>query len=823
MMFKTQLICLIIVFFIGLYYFFSERKRSRTHRWYSALLIVSLFQLLFDVLSVYTVNHLETVPAWLNRLVHQLFMSLMLSIFFVVYKYLEIVIKEEVGAKLKSTLWVFLPLAVSFLGVLFLPIYYMETPQGNYSYGPGPINIYISIFVYVILIGRMLIVHGKSIPRKKRWAIIIALLSEAVIAILQAIFPTWLISCLGVTILNLSFYIMVENPDAALVEMLKKETQRADVANQAKTTFLAHMSHEIRTPINAILGMNEMILRESNEKHIIEYAGDVKGATNSLLGIINDILDITKIEAGKVTIIPVEYSFSGMMEEVISMMNFRAKSKKLRFIIDIDEDIPDKLRGDDIRNKQILMNLLSNAIKYTKEGSVTLQAKLMEGTNDKKAEIFFSVADTGIGIKPEDIERLYIPFERIEEKRNRKIEGTGLGMSIVMQLLNMLGGKMMITSEYGKGSEFSFTLKQDVIDPTPIGKIDFESKSMQAKHNYAVLFEAPKAKILAVDDNDINRKVFRSLLKKTKIQIDEAASGKECLELVKENHYDIIFMDHMMPEMDGVETFKILKEMKDYPCEHTPVVILTANAIAGSKAKYMTMGFQAFLPKPVDVNKLEVVIERLLKKDLIEYKKPKEAPGQEENMADELPAVYGIDWNYAKGHFNEREDLMEALRMFYMSIDSEAKELERLYASLYEPEGMKNYCTKVHSMKNSAMLLGIIPLGGMAKGLEDGSRNKEADVVEALHSVFLGKWCAYKDLLSEIFKVDEQKDAGAHSEEIEAVIVKIKAAAEDMDIDTLDVLLKELEKYSFAGEESEKIEKIKDAIVRFDIEYLMEI
>lgn len=346
------------------------------------------------------------------------------------------------------------------MGIIFLPLNYIETPQGNYSYGPAAFTIYIGVAFYLLLIIWNLIKYWEDIPNKKRLAMFIVIISEVVVGIYQIFVPTALISCLAIVLLNLGIYLTTENPDAILVEMLEKETKRADIANQAKTDFLARMSHEIRTPIHAILGMNEMILRETEDDDIREYAKDVENAANSLLSIINDILDITKIEAGKITIIPVEYDFFNMLNDIFNMIQFRAEEKSLEFKMDIDETIPNIMMGDDIRIRQVLINLLNNAIKYTFNGKVSLKISKVLCEEDGMVALLFEVKDTGIGIKEEDIEKLYVPFQRIEEERNRKIEGTGLGMNISMQLLALMDSSLIVESVYGEGSTFSFVLKK---------------------------------------------------------------------------------------------------------------------------------------------------------------------------------------------------------------------------------------------------------------------------------------------------------------------------------------------------------------------------
>lgn len=821
-MYKTQIICCIIVFFIAVFYFVSAKERTSSHKWYSALLVISFLQLIFDVISVNTVNHLDTVAPIVNRLVHQGFMTLMLAIFFVTYKYIETVIIEEIGERYKKMRWVYIPLVISFFGVILLPIEYATTPQGNYSYGPGPANIYVSIAIYVVLILVMLFRYGRLLPKRKSRAIVVVIISVAAIAGYQALVPTSLISCLAITLLNLCFYLMVENPDAILVNMLKKETERADIANRAKTDFLANMSHEIRTPINSMVGMTEMILREDDPVKVKEYASDVQDATKSLLSIINDILDITKIEAGKMAIVPVEYSFSKMLDEVTGMMDFKAKEKALEFYVEIDQNIPDKLYGDDIHIKQVLVNLLGNAFKYTSEGNVSMQVSLLPESDVKQVQIQFAVKDTGQGIKREDMDRIMIPYERFDISKNRNVEGSGLGLPITFRLLAEMGSKMKVDSQYGKGSEFSFVLQQGVVDTAPISEVKKRAEKEQPEsYQYMPMFEAPNACVLVVDDNKMNRKVFRALLAKTKIQVDEASSGEECLKMVQEKYYDIVFMDHMMPRMDGLETYQKMKEMEDYPCKKTPVVVVTANAVIGSKDRYVIKeGFRDYISKPIDYRKLEKVIKKLLRKDLIrEAQLPPETEAVQEK---ELPIINGLDWGYARNHFNSDEDMVQTVAFFRSSLQADADELQALYEGIQFPGGFKNYCTKIHSMKNSAATVGIIPLAGTAKVMEDAARNNQKEPIDAMMPIFLEKWLSYKELLRD-FEESEDDLQEVSDAQWEEVLGRIRKAAEDMDISLLDDLATELKTYKVPAQNREQCENVQAAILRFDVEYLMKI
>lgn len=416
---------------------------------------------------------------------------------------------------------------------------------------------------------------------------------------------------------------MLENitQEKRVRESLIDRSERAIAASEAKSAFLSHMSHEIRTPINAVLGMNEMILRETEDPNIISYSQNIKNAGHSLLVIINDILDFSKIESGKMQIVNIDYHFSSAINDLINMVKVRMDRKGLDFILDIDPRIPNNLHGDEVRIKQVVTNILTNAAKYTEIGSVTLHVAINENSPVGTGEAVFldvSVKDTGIGIKKENIEKLFTEFERFDLKKNRNIEGTGLGMAITKNLLELMGSVLNVESEYGAGSTFSFTIRQTVKDWTPVGDILTSADASAAKQmKYVPKFTAERARVLIVDDTAVNLVVFKGLLQKTKIQIDTADSGRGGLELMKENKYDIIFLDHMMPGMDGVETLKELRSL-DTENKETPAVCLTANAVSGAKEFYIESGFTNYLTKPIDSEKLEEMIYEYLPKDLLD-------------------------------------------------------------------------------------------------------------------------------------------------------------------------------------------------------------
>lgn len=394
--------------------------------------------------------------------------------------------------------------------------------------------------------------------------------------------------------------------------VLELEKDAADASNKAKSDFLANMSHEIRTPMNAIIGMDEMILRTGPSDPVKKYALNIQSAGNTLLSIINGILDFSKIESGKMELIPVDYPFSSVMNDVVNMTRKKAEDKGLRYLLSVSGDIPSVLRGDEIRIRQVMLNLINNAIKYTHEGSVSIDVNYDTSTQ----MLTLSVKDTGIGIKNEDLDRLFGSFERLDENRNRNIEGTGLGLNIAMSLVRMMEGTIHVDSTYGEGTTFTAQMKQEIVDATPVG--DFAqniSKLQEHTDTYTPSLVAPSARVLIVDDNDMNLDVIESLLEETKIDVTTAESGRACLDILREKSFDVILLDQMMPGMSGTQTFAVLKE--EHLADDTPVIALTADAIVGARDNYISEGFTDYLSKPVMYEALEAILIKYLKPELI--------------------------------------------------------------------------------------------------------------------------------------------------------------------------------------------------------------
>ncbi|MBP3420698.1 MAG: response regulator [Lachnospiraceae bacterium] len=548
--------------------------------------------------------------------------------------------------------------------------------------------------------------------------------NPAMTLMLFFVLPRCLIYVAFVAVCNSIFDILSSSLERAkLSEELAKAKEEAEAANKAKSKFLARVSHEIRTPINAVIGMNEMIIRESKEEEIQSYARDVKDSSVVLLNLINELLDSSKIESGKMELIMGDYDIRSLLNDIYNMMQIRAKQKNLQLVFEIDEQIPSGYNGDDKRIRQVLTNLLSNAIKYTEKGTVTLSLGCTKENGE--AILHYAIKDTGIGIKQEDIGKIYDEFQRFDISRNRHVEGTGLGMNIVQQFLKLMNSELQITSEYGKGSEFSFDLRQTIVDEAPLG--NFRERLAQAdnKKNGRTDYVLPNVKILVVDDSEINLKVFTGLLKQTQMQITAVLSGRECLQQLKENTYDLVFLDHMMPEMDGIETLHAIKEEK--LCEGTPIIMLTANAIVGDKERYLQEGFDDFLSKPIIPDKLDRMILKHLDK-------------QQEILSLDTLRTRFPEIDFDAGMLTCGGD--EAL---YAELFRDFVELEIVdqLQQFYEKGDFKNYCIRIHGFKNSAYSIGAKEIGDLAFEMEQMTRE---EFPEELQTVW-NKWMErYMDL-----------------------------------------------------------------------------
>lgn len=518
---------------------------------------------------------------------------------------------------------------------------------------------------------------------------------------------------------------------------LEKAILAAEKANSARDIFLSNMSHELRTPINTILGLDELIIRESKEEVIRGYAMDIRQASNILLTLVSDILDFTKLEAGQMELVKGIYDISSLLNDLINGISLPMRKKKLELKLDIAEDIPHKMVGDEIHIRQILANLLSNAVKYTEHGTITLHLSWKQ-LSEKTAELSFAVEDTGIGIKKKDIPKLFSAFQRMNTTARNKNDRTGLGLAITERLVEKMGGNLDVQSVYGKGSAFSFQVVQSVADWTPLGNFEKQyHESLRSTESYRQKFIAPMGKILVVDDNAMNLAVAQGLLKQTRLQVDVASSGEECLELVKHKKYHLICMDHMMPGMDGVETLHALKELEGNPVADVPVIALTANAVAGARELYLNEGFQDYLTKPIDADKFENMLIEYLPDEVVYLTQGQniEMELEYERQDAELSSDIRENQLYMIG-FHVRNGLKymggdtalysKVLHDFHQVLD----EKEEALRGFLKNEDMPGYAIVVHSLKGNARNLGADELADEAFELEKMSKAGRLEDVE---------------------------------------------------------------------------------------------
>ncbi|MBO4779616.1 MAG: response regulator, partial [Selenomonadaceae bacterium] len=593
---------------------------------------------------------------------------------------------------------------------------------------------------------------------------------------------------------------------AAVNQKLKDASDASLAASKAKSQFLAQMSHEIRTPINAVLGMNEMILRESKADEILEYATNIQSAGRTLLTLINSILDFSKIEDGKMEIIPVRYETIQLIDDLVNMISEKAKKKGLEFKTDIDSNLPQSLYGDDVRLRQIVTNILTNAVKYTHEGSVTLHMS-GEELDDDTFELRVKISDTGIGIRKEDMSKLFQSFQRLDEERNRNIEGTGLGIAIVQKLLGMMGSTLEVASEYGHGSEFSFKLTQKIIDKSPVGCYDEKYLKLLDKNTENKFLTAADAKILAVDDNDMNLKVIRGLLKRNKIVPEIAESGEECIEMAKKNFYHIIFLDNMMPGMNGIETLKVMRR-ENILSDKTSVVMLTASAIAGMREAYLHEGFDDYLSKPIDVSELETILEKHLPSELVSFevigqKKIPEPPAQIET-----PPPEENEEPVGEDEFSKRERKYFAETCPDINLDtglqycmnSKSFFVEMLTAftdigrvnkiqNAFDSADWKNYQVLVHALKSTSLSIGAADLSQRAKNLELAAKNGKIDAVKAGHADLMTTYQKIREQISnwlgiEIVSPEEEEEPVGEDEFSKRERKIFAQTCPDIDFDT---------------------------------------
>lgn len=606
--------------------------------------------------------------------------------------------------------------------------------------------------------------------------------------------------------------------------LMKRLVLQTEDANRAKTNFVSNMSHEIRTPMNSIVGITEILLRSRHSPKEQEYLLNIQSSGRVLLTIINDVLDCSKMEAGKMQLFDEPYDTCSLFHDLRISMENRIGHSGLELIYDIDQDIPCKLKGDMGRIRQVIINLVNNAIKYTEKGSVRFSVHVRQKNTDK-VMLYYEVADTGIGIRKEDQKILFDAFQRVEMDRNRYVEGTGLGLTISQNLVNMMGGVIEVESEYGKGSRFFFTIEQTIIDPTPVSAVNYNGQKDNVTEKEAeCLFIAPEAHILLVDDNELNLVVAKELLKPLRMQIDTAENGLQAVKMVRGSQYDLVLMDHMMPVMDGIEAAKAIRALPEDKYQKLPIIALTANAMVDARKEFLNAGMNGFVAKPIDFARICNQLKLWLPKDLV-----RDVPKEEAKklLADDLsdreiqPEDPQMGFSFEEGvnHCGSKAALMKTIRIFYRTIDSKANKIEQCLK-----EGLiGDYVIEVHALKSSALLIGAVPLSEAAKELEDYGKQGKTEVLEEKTPDVLTLYRDLKNILRPYAEKEEDAKKEFSDGEWITALQQIHQCIEQFDLDGVDQIMEQLEEYQVPECIRESMDQLRVYVADVSLEEIMEL
>lgn len=896
-MHSTQIVCLTLIAYLTIIYFCARRTHTYQHTMFKSMIMLTYVNLISEIIK-FRGPYEDPSKRLVNPTSNMIFLLSMFAFYYVSFLYVRYLALGNI--KSKNKVMMAIPSVVLIVVIFIVPYFanhkeIMLEKTWQFSIQVTPIC---SIF-YMFIAGVYMFRFRNNIDKKARFALALAVSGQVVVAVIQLLYPDEHFSGLGFVLMDFTFYLTVESPDALLIEKLKYESERADEANKAKSAFLANMSHEIRTPMNAVVGMTEILLRTDLDDKQKSYMLNIKHSGNSLLLIINDLLDFSKIEAGKMELVYEEYDPMSVFNDIGMVILNRIGDKPVELEYDIDRRLPARMDGDAGRIKQIIINLLNNAVKFTDEGTVKLACKVLEQTG-KTVTLKFDVQDSGQGIKEEDLNKLFDAFKQVDMARNRSKEGTGLGLSICKQLVTLMGGDITVESEYGKGSTFSFTIKQRVILDTPAAMVKgevydvekpilggcvcshdsinlqritseynlnyspvnedelltttanhlFVSEEIYEHHkeellemakrgtDIAVLFNpmkssygedkftfvpkplysytfckfmnhedevldyidpeeiirfvAPDAHILIVDDTDMNLKVAVGLLSPMNMQIDVARSGKEAIDKCRAKRYHIVFMDHMMPGMDGIEAIKRIREITEFKNYYrtATIVALTANAGAEAREAFAEVGVNEYVTKPIDIKQISATIRHNLPEELIAKTNDADLvkPIKKAMM---IPIIKGLD--VAEGIKNSgSEELFESLvGDFYTLIDMKSTKLERFL----EDNMYHDFTIEVHALKNTARMVGATELSEKFKRLEELGHEERVDEIRELVPEVLKQFREYKDYLKPYAGKNDEAKEEVPSEIIIVALEKVKEGVANFDLDETDEAMKQLETY----------------------------
>ena len=713
--------------FLNVLYLSKRHIKTYETKMYSIMMIGNLIGILLEFGCILSIHYLG-ISNLLTIIVNKMFLVYLLTfaVLFSLYAaYMALINGKEEDLSKKHNIIRYTALGVELIFAILIVILRVDLHSNGwtmYSSGPGVDIVYLVSTICTFFCVGMMIFKYKNIKSKKTFILLLTyIIGCGTVALIQQMNPALTLATSMETLIIFLMYHTIENPDIKMIEQLNLAKEQADKANHAKTDFLSSMSHEIRTPLNAIVGFSDEISNATTLSEAKENAKDIVNASKTLLEIVNGILDISKIEAGKLEIINSPYNARNTFESLAKLISPKMNEKGLNFTYNIAPDLPETLYGDHANIKKVITNLLSNACKYTSKGNVHYEVSCFN-VNDI-CKLIISVEDTGRGIKQENIDKLFTKFQRLDEDRNTTIEGTGLGLAITKQLTEMMGGKIIVHTVYGEGSKFTVTLSQ---------RIEYVKVEEPKEENKPL--DLTDKKILLVDDNELNLKVATKLLERhNATNITSFTSGLECLDSIRNNDkYDVILLDDMMPKMSGTET---LKELKKIPNFNTAVVALTANAITGMKEKYLSEGFTSYLAKPIDKNELVKVLNEVLdnaqkakqqaKEEQVEILEYEEPVQPESTNTKEYLIQNGVDMDKALELLGDMEMYNDTIKDFYNELPTKWNRI----IEFKNNNDMPNYAIDVHSLKSDCKYLGFMKLADVAYQHELKSKENDSTFI----------------------------------------------------------------------------------------------